>query len=613
VSTATVAFRQSARSRRDRLAQVEQHRWRSYLRPHRAALTVASAVTVAETIFDLAVPWPLKLVVDNALGQHPVPAWLQPLTGTSSTRITVVAGLLTVLIAAASALCTYLAVRLVAVTGERIAETLREGLFRRLLTLDLRFHDEHRSSELVTRLTGDVTRVQTALTAWADVAIPQGLTLLGMAGVLLLVNPPLAAAAAVAGPPLLLLTVFRRRRVQRAEQHARSSTGMLTTVTSDVLRNVRAVTAFNEHAGSLRRFRVVNADTRRAHTAAEVVEARFSPLADVLLAAGTAAVLLVGSGQVSSGRISLGTMLVLLSYVAMMYAPIRSLARLGSTFARGNASRQRLAEVLDNQQILPTPSQPVPLPPLRGHGRSLQFDGLGFSYSKARRILADVSLTVQPGTFTCVVGDSGAGKTTLLSLALRLYDPDAGRVLVDGVDIRRLDAQVLRSELALVPQDNWLFDASLLDNLRWGAPNAAETEISAALDLCGLTPLVNRLPEGLATVIGEGGAQLSGGERRRLAIARALLRPANLLLLDEPTSGLDACAEADIVQALQRIRGERTIVAVSHQLTLARLADQVIVMRAGTVEETGTPTQLLAEPSTFRAMWNKQHSEVVSV
>ena len=553
-------------------------RWRAHLRPHRTALATASLLTVAETAFDLLVPWPLKLVVDNAVGHHHVAGWLTPLTGSSPVRITVVAALATLLIAAASGVCMYLAVRLVAVAGQRIAETLRGLVFDRLLTLNLAFHDEHRSPELVNRLTSDVARVQTALTAWADIAIPQGLTLAGILTVLILVNPALAAAAALVAPPLLALTIIRRRRVQDAEQHARDHTGRMSAFTGDLLRNVRAVTAFNEHAASIQRFGQVNTAMRRAHTNADVLEARFSPLADVILAFGTGTVLLVGASQVRNGRISLGTMLVLLSYVAMMYAPIRSLARLGSTFARGNASRRRLNDILDSPQALPHTPAPRQLPAAASAGREVTLTGVTFAYQPGRPVVQQLTAAVPPGSFTCLVGPSGAGKSTLLSLLLRLHDPDEGSITIDGIDLRQLDPEQLRAEIAFVPQDSWLIDATLGDNLRWGAPQASDREAEAALRTCGLGPWFDRLPDGLATELGDGGARLSGGERRRLALARAMLRPSSILLLDEPTSGLDVQTEKEIINTIDQLRFARTVIAVTHRLALTDLADQVLAL-----------------------------------
>ncbi len=553
-------------------------RWQAYLRPHRKALAAASLLTVAETAFDLLVPWPLKLVVDNAVGRHQVAGWLTPLTGSSPVRITVVAALATLLIAAASGVCTYLAVRLVGVAGQRIAETLRGQVFDRLLTLNLAFHDEHRSPELVNRLTSDVNRVQTALTAWADIAIPQGLTLAGILTVLILVNPALAAAAALVAPPLLALTIIRRRRVQGAEQRARDHTGRMSAFTGDVLRNVRAVTAFNEQAASIRRFAQVNTAMRRAHTGADVLEARFSPLADVILAFGSGAVLLVGASQVRTGRISLGAMVVLLSYVAMMYTPIRSLARLGSTFARGNASRQRLTDILDSPQALPQTPAPRPLPAAASAGREVSFADLTFAYQPGRPAVQQLTARIPAGSFTCLVGPSGAGKSTLLSLLLRLHDPHEGGIAVDGIDLRRLDPHQLREEIAFVPQDSWLLDASLGDNLRWGAAQATDREAEAALRTCGLGPWFDRLPGGLATELGDGGTRLSGGERRRLTLARAILRPSSILLLDEPTSGLDVRTEKEIITTIDRLRFGRTVIAVTHRLALTDLADQVLVL-----------------------------------
>jgi ATP-binding cassette subfamily B protein len=370
------------------------------------------------------------------------------------------------------------------------------------------------------------------------------------------------------------------------------------------LRNVRAVAAFNQQGRAKARFGAINADMRQAHSAADIVEARFSPMADVILATGTAAVLIVGAGQVTAGHISLGTMLVLLSYVAMMYAPIRSIVRLGSTFARGGASRRRLAHVLDSTQTLPPPAFPAQLPPPSAAGRELRFDRVDFAYEAGRPVLNGLSLTAPSGSFTCVVGESGTGKTTALTLALRLHDPSAGKVLLDGVDIRRLDPQALREELALVPQDSWLLDGTLLDNVRLGDLHVTENEVWKALAAVELSALVARLPDGLYTAIGEDGIALSGGERRRLAIARALLRPGRVMLLDEPTAGLDAHTEAAIVHTLRHLGTSRTVLAVTHQLALAAVADQVVVMRDGTVAEAGPPADLLERASLFRALWD---------
>ena len=588
-------------------------RWREYLRPHRGLLAVVSIVTLLETALDLLAPWPLKLLVDNVVGGGRPPPWLSPVVGTGWLRIAITAGLATVLITAASAVCTYVAVRFVRVAGERIAGTLRERVFTRLLELDLRFHEGHRSSELVTRLTGDVTRVEEALTAWADVLVPQTLTLLGMALVLFVVSPPLAIVSALVAPPLAGLTVARRRRVQRAEQGARSEVGVLAAYMGDVLGNIRAVTAFSEQRRSRTRFQALNSSVTRAAEHASVVEARFTPVADVILAAGTGSVLCVGAVQVKAGHLTLGTLLVLLTYVGLMYAPIRSLARLGSVFARGAAGRQRLAEVLDSPHVLPAPSLPLRIPSSGRCGLPIEFRGVSFRYERDRPILSGLDLLIPSGQFVCLVGRSGAGKTTLLSLAVRLYDPDLGSVHIGGVDVRDCAIEDVRSRMALVPQDTWLLDASLLDNVRWGSPHATAEQVHATLLMCGLGPLVARLPGGLDSQLGDRGHRLSGGERRRLAIARALLRDCPILLLDEPMSGLDAHSEAQVADTLRLVGRDRTVVMVTHQMSLARTADLVVVINEGVVAETGAPQQLLAAGGPFRELCDQQDTKALLV
>ena len=328
---------------------------------------------------------------------------------------------------------------------------------------------------------------------------------------------------------------------------------------------------------------------------------------------------MAGGDGVTSGRMTLGTLLVVLAYLSSLYGPIRALARLARTLARGAASRERILEVLDSGEVVPQAPDPVPARPPR---RGIALRGVWFAYAEGAPVLRHLDLEVAAGERVCVVGPTGAGKSTLLSLLLRFYDPDAGAVELDGTDLRRLELDALRRLIALVPQDPWMLDGTIADNVgfgcSWGGsggrtpprmdPGSAPDErLAAAADLAGLTEIVSRLPDGWSTQVGEGGVRLSGGQRRRVALARAILRDASVLLLDEPTSGLDAAAERAVLDALDRAAEGRTVLAVSHRLSLAARADRVVVLDGGRVVEQGPPADLLAAGGAYARLWALQH------
>jgi ATP-binding cassette, subfamily B, bacterial len=329
-------------------------------------------------------------------------------------------------------------------------------------------------------------------------------------------------------------------------------------------------------------------------------------VADLLLAAGGGLVLWLGVAAVTSGRMTLGTLLVVLAYLSSLYGPIRALARLARTLARGAASRERVLEVLDSGEVVPEAAEPLPAAPPR---RGLALRGVWFGYVEGAAVLRHLDLEVAAGERVCVVGPTGAGKSTLLALLQRFYDPDAGAIELDGTDLRDLDLGSLRRQLALVPQDPWMLDGTVADNVRFGRPGATREEFEAAARATRVDELVERLPDGWETQIGEGGVRLSGGQRRRVALARAILRDASVLLLDEPTSGLDAASEQAVLDALDRAAEGRTVVSVSHRLGLAARADRVVVLDGGRVVEQGPPGELLAAGGAYARLWALQHPD----
>jgi ABC-type multidrug transport system fused ATPase/permease subunit len=583
-------------------------------------------LTLVETLLDLARPWPLKLAVDNAIGGRPLDGALAVLDGLGTAGLAAVAVGAGIGIVAVGALIGYLITYLTAATAERVGADLREAVFGRLLGLALPFHDRHRSGDLVTRLTGDVARVEDSMVAWFTVLVPEVLTLAGMVVVVLAVDPTLGLAALAVAPPLAVVVALRRRRIRVAQRASRDADAALAAEATEVLRNVRVVQAFTHEGEAGAQFSGRSRGAVRAALAAMDLEARWSPVADLLLAAGGGLVLWLGVTAVTSGRMTLGTLLVVLAYLSSLYGPIRALARLARTLARGAASRERVLEVLDSGEVVPEAPDPLEAGPPR---LGLALRGVWFAYAEGAPVLRHLDLEVTAGERVCVVGPTGAGKSTLLALLLRFYDPAAGAVELDGVDLRRLGLASLRRQIALVPQDPWMLDGTVADNVAfgrrsWGGSGGRtpprmdrglppDERLVAACDLAGLHELVSRLPDGWDTPVGEGGVRLSGGQRRRVALARAILRDASVLLLDEPTSGLDAASEQAVLDALDRAAEGRTVLSVSHRLSLAARADRVVVLDGGHVVEQGPPGELLDAGGAYARLWALQHPGELSL
>jgi ABC-type multidrug transport system fused ATPase/permease subunit len=323
----------------------------------------------------------------------------------------------------------------------------------------------------------------------------------------------------------------------------------------------------------------------------------------LILALGSGFILFLGIMRVTGGYMTLGTLLVVLTYLSSFYHPIRSLTRLSSVFARGAASRERLMEIFADDGLVPEDPNAIPAP---RDSCALVLHDVTFGYQRERPVLKNVTLEINAGETVCIVGATGAGKSTLLSLLLRFHDPDEGAITMDGIDFKRFALRSLRDRLALVPQDTWILDGTIAENIRFGRPQATDDEIRLAGQMALVEEFVERLPEGYDTLVGEGGARLSGGQRRRVALARALVRDASIFLLDEPTSGLDARSETMVIDALRRVAQNRTVVMVSHRLKLAAVADRVVMLEGGQIVEQGPPTVLLAAGGAFARLWAQQ-------
>jgi ABC-type multidrug transport system fused ATPase/permease subunit len=561
-------------------------------------------LVVVQTALGLAAPWPLKVAVDHAIGGQALPGWLAALGSFSPYALAVAAAAAGIALVVFGGVIRYVGTYLSGAASERIGADLRSAVFEHLLRLSLRFHDRHRSGDLVSRILSDVPRVQDALVASFHTIIPDALTLVGMLAVLLAIDGELALAALAVIPLLALQVWLSRARIRAAEREVRDRHGGLAAQATEVLRHVRAVQAFAREDEENRRFRTDIAAATRAAVTALAVQARYSPFADVILALGGGLILVLGVAKVLAGDLTVGVLLVVLTYVSSLYDPIRSLTRLSSVLTRAAASGERLQEILSAEEMVTDAPSAVRAP----EGPcSLSLDRVTFGYHSEVPVLREVSLEIAAGETLCIVGPTGAGKSTMLSLLLRLYDPLEGTVRMAGRDLREFTLRSLRGRVAVVPQDAWILDGTIADNVRFGHARASDEEVRAAGRTALVHEFVSRFPDGYDTVVGESGSRLSGGQRRRIALARALLRDGRVLLLDEPTSGLDAESEATVMRSLRRVAQGRTVVIVSHRLGLAAVADRVVVMQGGRVIEDGPPRRLLSADGAFARLWAEQN------
>ncbi|MBB5690311.1 ATP-binding cassette domain-containing protein [Roseomonas alkaliterrae] len=551
-----------------------------FLRPYLPRALGAAAALLAAAGLTLAVGQGLKHIIDDGF------------TGGAAAldRAALAMGAIIAALGLATALRYYLVTWL----GERVAADLRRAVFDHLTRLDARFYETARTGDLMSRLTADVALLQSLIGSAVSMGLRNALTGTGAFVMLVLTSPKLAGLMAVVVPLVLLPMIAFGRRERRLSRAAQERIADLAAHAEEAINAMRTVQAFTQEAAERERHgaaseRSVQAALRRVATRSALI------LAVILLGFGAITFALwVGGHDVIAGRMSGGQLTAFVFYAVILASAGATVSELWGEIQRAAAAADRLAEVLAVRPAIATPAAPLALPPAQGR---VAFREVVFRYPSrpGTAALDGFSLEVAPGETVALVGPSGAGKTTVLALLLRFHDPERGTVLLDGVDIARVDPEALRRRLGLVPQDPVIFSASVADNIRYGRPDATEAEIRAAAEAAHALGFIEALPEGFATHLGARGVTLSGGQRQRIAIARAILRDPPVLLLDEATSALDAESEHAVQQALARLSAGRTTIVVAHRLATVRRADRIVVMEAGRIVATGTHEALLAE------------------
>jgi ATP-binding cassette subfamily B protein len=491
----------------------------------------------------------------------------------------------------------------VGVTGtlaSRVMHDLRIRVFTHLQRLSLDFFTEEKAGVLMSRMTSDIENLQQLVQDGISQFALQGLTMVVITAVLFATNVTLAAWTALLVVPLLfVLSVWFHRASEHGYLMSRDRIANVLADLSESLYGIRVVTAHNRQRRNILNHRHVVGAYRDANLYTGRVTALYGPATIVIGILAQALLLGIGGRMVLAHRLTLGALIAFFLYLNRFFAPIQLLVQQYNALQQGRSSIIRLRELLETAPSVDEVAGAPDLAPIEGR---ITFDHVTFGYDPARPVLADVNLEIAPGESVALVGPTGAGKSTLAKLANRFYDPTAGRVLVDGVDAREVSLRSLRRQVGVVPQEPFLFAGSIRSNVAFGRPGATAAEVAEAVEVVGLGDLVERLPEGLDTVVHERGQTLSAGERQLLALARAFLARPRVLILDEATSSLDLRSETIVERALDRLLEGRTAILIAHRLTTAQRADRIVVVDGGGIVEMGSPAELVARGGPYSVM-----------
>ncbi|MGH7883686.1 MAG: ABC transporter ATP-binding protein [Candidatus Dormibacteraceae bacterium] len=569
------------------IKQVVRSFW-PYLRPYRHWLWLAILFAGLSPAVDTATIWLFKVAVDQVLVPHNLSVF--PMIVGGYLGLSLLGGLISFLDSYASTW-----------VGESFLFDLRNALFKHLTLLSPLFYQKRPLGDLVSRLTDDIDSIESLLISSAASMVSYVAQLIFFCAALFYLRWDLALVALVVSPLFWLSGSWFSRRIKRISREKRRQSGSISAVAQESLNNLPLVQAYGREKREVDRFTLAGRRFFLAQMASTRLSALFTPVVDLIEMGGVLVIIGGGTWELATGRLTLGGLLVFVAYLSQLYTPIRGMASLATSLYSGSASAERILELLHSKPEVVDGPDLVPAHRISGE---IELAAVSYRYPDAPQdTLHEVNLSVAPGEVVAVAGPNGAGKSTLIRLLLRFDDPSGGAILLGGHDLRQLSLATLRTNLAVVLQETLVFNGTIRENILFGHPDAQRREVRAAARMADAAEFIEALPEGYDTVVGEQGRRLSGGQRQRLAIARAFIRDAPILILDEPTISLDGRSEERVIEPLRRLMEGRTTLVVSHSLFTVREATRVVLLDAGRVVDQGTHPELLQRSPLYASLY----------
>jgi ABC-type multidrug transport system fused ATPase/permease subunit len=583
---------------------------RELLQPYRWLLVIVLAAMLMAAAISLAGPWPLKIIIDSVISNHPLPPWTKwfaPMPGSAGKmRVTLLAAMSIVLIAVLSAIANYIATYFVESIGQSVANDLRIRTYHHLQRLSLGWHRTHQVGTMLSTITTDVSTIQSFASASPAIIFVNMTTIIGMLIVMFTLRWDFALIAVGLLPFLVFGASRVRNSIQKTAWKVREIEAEMVATAQEGLDLVEVVQAFDREDLEEKRLAQISRLIKQVSLRARRVRSLLGPVVTIPIAMCSAFVLWRGTSLILAGTLTLGTLTVITAYLGAFFALVHDLSSQTDSIAQTSVAVQRVQDLLKADAIIPERPDATDPPPFRG---DIAYEHVTFGYRPDTPVLRDINFTVQHGELLGIVGATGTGKSTAVSLISRFYDVNSGTIRIDGADIRDFKLRGLRNQIAFVLQDTVLFRGTVRDNIAVGCPNATKDEIVQAAKLANADEFITRMPRGYDSIVGERGLRLSAGQRQRIGIARALIRNNPILILDEPSAALDAESEQVVLEALERLMKDRTVICIAHRLSTIRDANKIIAFKDGAVVEEGTHQELLARDGVYAELHRIQYRQ----